>query len=204
MVHNAAVVGLIASSLGIGEDDFFRGAGSDPGAATSPYHLGDVGALMRGEIDSHLFWERFTGRTGVNITGDPWYDFFDPVPDGETMALISRLKVRGHRVVCGTNTMDAHYRKHQERKDYSVFDEVYASHAMGIIKPDEAFWRFILKKEKVRPDETFFIDDLEENILAAKKLGITSRLFTSAENLTRCLESRRSTVQNENNNSERT
>ncbi|GHV94271.1 hypothetical protein AGMMS50293_05910 [Spirochaetia bacterium] len=184
VVHNVAIVSLIASHLKISDADFFRGAGSDPEAShTSPYHLGDVGAIMRGEIDSPRFWNNFTQRTGIGVSGDPWYDFFDPVTDEGTVEIIRRLREKGHRVVCGTNTLEAHYRKHQERGDYSIFDAVYASHLMRIIKPDAAFWRFILEKENALPEAAFFTDDLEENIRAAKKLGLIAHLFMSSEGM---------------------
>ena len=184
VAHNAAISKAIASRLEISEDDFFRGAGSDPSVShTSPYHLGDIGAIMRGALDSERFWNNFTRRTGIPVSGDPWYDLFDPRPDEGTRAIISALKSRGSRVVCGTNTMEAHYRKHQERGDYSPFDAVYASHLMGIIKPEFAFWHFILEKEKALPEDAVFVDDLEENIQAAEKLGLRAHLFTSAEGL---------------------
>lgn len=188
MVHNAAVIPRIASRLGMSEADFFRGAGSDPAAThTSPYHLGDVAALMRGEMDSAQFWSSFTARTGVSVSGDPWHDFFEPVPDEETAALIRALRGGGSRVVCGTNTLDAHYRRHLERGDYALFDKVYASHLMGIIKPDAAFWRYILEKEETPPENAFFTDDFEENVRAAEKLGIRARLFVNAKDLARQL-----------------
>jgi putative hydrolase of the HAD superfamily len=188
VAHNAAIVGAIAAHLGISEDEFFRGTGSDPAAShTSPYHLGDISAIMRGEIDSAQFWNNFTRRTGIAVPGDPWYDFFYPALDKGTTAIIAGLRSRGCRVVCGTNTLEAHYRKHREQGDYSVFDTVYASHLMGLIKPDPAFWRFILEKEQRRPEEAFFVDDLEENIRAAKTLGLNAHLFDGAENLGRVL-----------------
>ena len=181
---NVAIVSMIAAHLGISEDDFFLGAASDPKlTSTSPYHQGDVAAIMRGEIDSERFWSGFTGRTGIVVSGDPWYDFFNPEPDKGTVSVIARLRAAGRRVVCGTNTLAPHYRRHGERGDYSVFDAVYASHLMGIIKPDPAFWRLILEKEKVRPEEAFFADDLEENIKAAEKLGLCAHHFTGAEGL---------------------
>ncbi|MDR2111295.1 MAG: hypothetical protein LBP32_08295, partial [Spirochaetaceae bacterium] len=64
-VHNAAVIPAIAEQLGMSEDDFFRGAGSNPQAYPSPYHLGDIRALMQGEIDSRRFWSNFRDRTGI-------------------------------------------------------------------------------------------------------------------------------------------
>jgi putative hydrolase of the HAD superfamily len=188
-VRNAAVIPAMAEKLGISEDDFFRGAGSDPRAGfTSPYHLGDIAALMRGEIDGKQFWDNFRERTGIAVRGDPWYDCFDPQPNPETAAVITGLRNAGVRAVCGTNTLEAHYRKHQERGDYGIFDAVYASHLMGTIKPAPEFWRYILKREEVHPGAAFFVDDLEENTEAAKKLGIAVHLFTGAEGLAAALK----------------
>jgi putative hydrolase of the HAD superfamily len=191
LARNVASTGAIAASFGISEEDFFRGAASDLNAAhTSSYNLGDVGAIQRGEIDSPRFWENFAGRTGIvaSSTIDPWYEFFNPVLDSETAVIIGRLKTDGYRVVCGTNTLEPHYRKHKERGDYSIFDAVYTSHLMGVIKPDPAFWRFILEKENVKPEETFFVDDSAENIRAAEKTGLRVHHFTGAEKLSAHLE----------------
>jgi putative hydrolase of the HAD superfamily len=187
-VHNAAVIPAMAEKLGITEDDFFRAAGSDPRTAfTSPYHLGDIGALMRGTISPRRFWDNFRERAGLAVREDLWYDCFDPLPDSGTAAIIAGLRNAGFRVVCGTNTMEPHYRRHQERGDYCIFDEVYASHRMGIIKPSPDFWLHILDREQATPGEAFFTDDLEENIEAAKSLGIAVHLFTGPEGLVAAL-----------------
>jgi putative hydrolase of the HAD superfamily len=189
VVYNAAIIPAMAASLGISEDDFFRGAGSDPAVTyTSPYHLGDVASLMRGEISSEQFWERFQKNTGCAAQGNPWYDYFHPVLNTGTLHIIAELHSAGCRVVCGTNSLDAHYQRHIERNDYKCFDRVYASHLMGIIKPAPEFWQRILEEEKARPEETFFVDDLEENIVAARKLGITAHRFTGAEGLAAALK----------------
>jgi putative hydrolase of the HAD superfamily len=182
VVQYSSIADAIAVHLGISKEEFFRGASADD-THTSPHILSDISAITQGKINSERFWSNFTQRTGMAVSGDPWYDLFDPVFDKKIAAIIARLKTNGYRVVCGTNTIEAHYRKHQERGDYSIFDAVYASHLMGIMKPDIAFWRFILEKEKVQPSEVFFVDDSEENINAGKKLGLTTHLFTDAEEL---------------------
>jgi putative hydrolase of the HAD superfamily len=184
VVDNAAVIPAMAAALGISDAAFFRGAGSDPDATeTSPYHLGDLGAFMEGALSTKEFWKNFSGRTGITVSGDPWYDYFNPVPRPDTLAVIAELWTAGFRVVCGTNTLDAHYRKHQDRGDYGCFDAVYASHLMGHIKPHPEFWEYILKEEKVTPEETFFTDDMAENITAAQKLKLRTHLFTGAAGL---------------------
>ena len=190
VANNVAIVNLISAHFGISEDEFFIGSASDPKAGyASPYHLGDIAAIMRGEISSKRFWSNFTQRTGIIVSGDPWFDFFHPVLDKGTADVIKHLKNRGQRVVCGTNTLAPHYQRHSERGDYAVFGAVYASHIMGIIKPDPAFWTYILKKEKIRPGEAFFADDLEENVKAADKLGLKTHLFTGAEGLASAIDS---------------
>jgi len=184
VARNTSIAGAIAAHLGISKRDFLRGTSSDhEDTHASSYNLSDIYAITQGKINSERFWGNFTQRTGIAVSGDPWYDLYDPVFDKKIAAIIARLKTNGYRVVCGTNTIEAHYRKHEERGDYSIFDAVYASHLMGIMKPDMAFWRFILSKENVQPSETFFIDDSEENIDIAKKLGLATHLFTHAEEL---------------------
>jgi putative hydrolase of the HAD superfamily len=110
---------------------------------------------MKGKLTIEQFWNNFSRRTGIAVSGDPWYDYFKPVLNAGTLKIIRDLKAAGHRTVCGTNTLDSHYQSHVEREDYAVFDKMYASHLMGIIKPDPEFWRFILKEEEAAPPEVF-------------------------------------------------
>jgi putative hydrolase of the HAD superfamily len=188
LAGNTATIPAIAKSLGIAEADFFKAAGSDPAAThTSPYHLGDIAALMEGKLSAEQFWKNFSARSGVTVRGDPWYDYFQPEIDRTVAALIHDLRKAGRRVVCGTNTLDAHYRKHRQRGDYDPFDKVYASQLMGVIKPHPEFWRYILREENAKPEDTFFTDDAEENILAAEKLGLKVHHFTGVDGLRKAL-----------------
>jgi putative hydrolase of the HAD superfamily len=189
LANRTTVIPDMAAAWNITADDFFRGAGSDPSADhTSPYNLGDIGELMRGKLTIEQFWKNFSRRTGIAVSGDPWYDYFKPALNAGTLQLLSDLKASGHRAVCGTNTLDSHYRRHVERGDYAPFDKVYASHLMGIIKPDPEFWRFILTEEEAKLSGAFFIDDNQENVEAAEKLGLAVHLFTTAEKLRAALD----------------
>ncbi|MBV6645291.1 MAG: HAD family phosphatase [Cyclobacteriaceae bacterium] len=55
-------------------------------------------------------------------------------------------------------------------QDY--FHHVYLSHLMGCRKPDPEAWETILNDHKLKAGETVFLDDKEENLASAKKLGI--------------------------------
>jgi putative hydrolase of the HAD superfamily len=95
---------------------------------------------------------------------------------------------RGSRVVVGTNTVESHYRIHQAKGHYDLFDAVYASCRMGLAKPDPEFYRFILERENRGAERSVFVDDREDNVEAAARLGITALLFQGADDLERKMD----------------
>lgn len=55
---------------------------------------------------------------------------------------------------------------------YRCFENVYFSFELGMRKPDEEIFNYILKKHELSPKRTLFIDDKKENTDAAARLGI--------------------------------
>ncbi len=136
-----------------------------------------------GVITTSRFWELFSQRSGKIVKTDWWHCLFHPARNEKTYEIIRQLKKAGNRVVCGTNTIESHYRNHCERGDYAVFDQTYASCFMGVSKPKLDFWKIILVAEKTEAKETVFIDDREENWKAAASLGMRAIHFLTAEKL---------------------
>ena len=132
--------------------------------------------LSAGLIEEDAYWNEFNARYGTKIASPQWGRQFNPEIDPEMIALINELK-KDNRVVCGTNTIEAHWQFSQNRGDYEVFHKVYASHLMGVAKPDARFWEIILEEEGVKPEEAVFIDDFHDNVDAAASLGIRSILY---------------------------
>lgn len=52
------------------------------------------------------------------------------------------------------------------------FDKVYYSHRIGMRKPNPAIFQRVIDDCSFKPEHTLFIDDLEQNTLAAESLGI--------------------------------
>jgi HAD superfamily hydrolase (TIGR01509 family) len=63
------------------------------------------------------------------------------------------------------------------KKFMDSFKDLYLSHEMGSRKPENAFYEKVLKDHELDPEECFFVDDREENIEAAKALGIKTWHF---------------------------
>ena len=160
----------IAEFLDINLDDFKQ--------LIKPY----FSALTCGKIGQKDFWNIISKKTGKKIETDLWNFFFHPQLIEGTVKIISELKKK-HRVICGTNTIENHYLRHIERGDYTIFDETYCSHKLGVEKPDPNFWKYILLSENEKPENAIFIDDKVENVKTAERLNIKAYLFTSATKL---------------------
>jgi putative hydrolase of the HAD superfamily len=68
-----------------------------------------------------------------------------------------------------------------------LFDVVFCSGDEGLVKPEAAAYRVVLKRLKVKPEEAVFIDDTLEHVLAARELGLRGILFTTTEALAEAL-----------------
>jgi len=161
---------IISDYLGITEENFFIYTGEN------------YRKLLDGKINSKEFWVRFSLRYGKKVKEELFGKFFNPGIIRKTKDIIKQLRSNS-RVVCGTNTIDSHYYYLLNQGVYDIFDEVYASNLMGISKPDPDFYWHILKKEGIKPENVVFVDDTEENIISAQKIGINPILFTNPETL---------------------
>ena len=182
----AAVEGKIAAILGISEADFLRFCGAtgdnvrtgSPSGADSNHIDGNLLTMYSdGSISAKEFWQIFSERSSLAVKTDWWRCLFHPVRNEAVWHLIQELRERGNRVVCGTNTIESHYLNHLERGDYAVFDQTYASCALGVSKPHPEFWKIILAAEEVAATDAFFVDDKRINCDAAALLGMRTFHF---------------------------
>lgn len=65
----------------------------------------------------------------------------------------------------------------------SVFDAMSYSYQVGISKPDPQSYQIIMQELGSKPEECLFIDDTQQNISAAKRLGMHAILFVNAQQL---------------------
>lgn len=54
---------------------------------------------------------------------------------------------------------------------YQCFEKVYFSHEIGVRKPDEEAYYYLINKHEIQPKRTLFIDDKDFNTNAAEVLG---------------------------------
>lgn len=63
------------------------------------------------------------------------------------------------------------------KMDWSLFDRVFTSAAAGMRKPELEFYRHVLDDIGLTGNQVIFIDDKEENVNAARAVGIGGYIF---------------------------
>lgn len=89
-----------------------------------------------------------------------------------------------------SNTSNIHaqdyfqYRIGEEQKNlFELFDRLFLSYEMGLVKPDAAIYQQVAKEIGVPFEEIIFFDDNLFNIETAKRLGIEAHLIDPATSL---------------------
>lgn len=92
----------------------------------------------------------------------------------EVFPVLSELKKKGHRIFVLSNTSKVFYDLLDEQLSplKEVLDGFVLSCDIKAIKPDLAMFKEILDKYQLDPANCVFLDDIEDNTIAAKKLGI--------------------------------
>ena len=63
------------------------------------------------------------------------------------------------------------------------FGRVFVSYQINIRKPDPRIFQYLLDNINLKSEECLFVDDKEENILTAKRLGMSGYVFDSSAGL---------------------
>ena len=99
-----------------------------------------------------------------------------------TEGWIDSLKGAGYKLYCITNFTPAGYEQCYDCISFvERFDGGIFSFREGIVKPDPEIYRLLLSRYDLKAEECVFIDDTEENVLSAKKLGFNGIVFTGYE-----------------------
>lgn len=97
----------------------------------------------------------------------------------ELFNLIKVLKKR-YKIYLLTNHARAWYDRQEKELNFSrLFDGIVTSFQEKIAKPDVKIYKILIKRYKLNPKECLFIDDQDENLKVARKLGMKTVHYTS-------------------------
>lgn len=140
-----------------------------------------------GRFDADAYLRGFDQRIGYPLTRKEWVvgrkAFTEPMADVIDLARAVGRNVPIAVLTNNTTLVTDHIDELLPTLRPLFGEAFYASAALGRAKPDpEAFHR-CLARCGARPEQTLFIDDLEENAAGARRAGLTAHRHTSAEAL---------------------
>lgn len=71
---------------------------------------------------------------------------------------------------------------------YGAFHHHFASHLIGLAKPDASAFRHVINALDVNPAEILFLDDNVLNVTSARKQGIKAERVQGLEEVKLCLK----------------
>jgi putative hydrolase of the HAD superfamily len=134
-----------------------------------------------GVISTEEFRRQVRKLTNLNVTNEifdrTWNLIIGDFPE-KRINLLKKIS-KNYEIFLFSNTNIIHYDYYIEKfkrefgYDFpSLFRNTYWSFRMGKRKPDPDSFLEIIDEEKLIPEETLFIDDSLQNILAADRLGL--------------------------------
>jgi len=100
----------------------------------------------------------------------------------KTVELIKKIKSGGGKLYLLSNISIGFAEKYIDdekiKNVLDIFDGLVFSGPLGIAKPNEKIFKYILEKYRLISDECCFIDDNPDNIEGARKFGINAFLFS--------------------------
>ncbi len=152
-----------------------------------------INKFERGIITPEQFRQKVREALEAELTDqeidEAWNALLLDIPK-ERIAVLKATK-ENYRMFLLSNSNEIHYdvyvRDLQLRFGFREFDQLfdksYFSFDLHLSKPNPEIFEFVLNQHQLVPEETLFIDDTLEHILAARKLGMKTYHLQKPERL---------------------
>jgi len=127
----------------------------------------------KNNISQEEFTDKMLSWLNYKISAEEFNNFYSDLfsPIDETINLLPLLKQK-YQLVLLSNTNFIHQKYGWEKYEFlKYFDKLILSHEVGFRKPEKKIYEAVERFTGSSPFEHFFIDDLFENVEAAKRLG---------------------------------
>jgi putative hydrolase of the HAD superfamily len=146
----------------------------------------------RWEISTDEFLKIMMEWLEYKVTLEEFYDIYSKIfsLNIDTVNLLPELKKR-YKLVLLSNTNYIHQKYGYEHYEFlKHFDKLILSHEAGAVKPEEKIYKAVENFTASAPQEHLFIDDVEEYVEGAKKMGWDAVQFSGYQKLIKDLRER--------------
>ncbi len=143
-------------------------------------------ALRRGRISEQEMWQKVGKEINVdvlsNVKDSLIHDFFKSriVVDHNVLDVAEQLQKNGIHTRILSNTTAVMHSVVKELVDMKHFVHQFLSYEIGMEKPDECIFKYVMDKIPLIKEEVMFVDDRQSNIDAAKDFGMNTMHFVDS------------------------
>jgi putative hydrolase of the HAD superfamily len=141
------------------------------GRVSEPDFMADVAATVAASLGRDVAMHDFTARYFAGLS-----------PNEPMIALMAALRDEGYRMALLTNNVrewEPRWRAMAPVDD--IFELVVDSAFVGMRKPDPEIFELTVRRLGVAAPQCLFVDDLEDNCVAAREAGMTAVRYRSPE-----------------------
>jgi putative hydrolase of the HAD superfamily len=155
-------------------------------------NLLSVKLFEAGKISFSEFYRQFCAETGSEISQNDFKKEFIGILGNDKpgcIQILTRLAQRC-RLAMLSNTNELHVEELKKTSQvFGVFDELFFSYEMGLVKPDLQIFAVVCEKLVCKPSEVLFFDDSDINIAAAREFGINAWRVDSPQEIEKIVDS---------------
>ncbi len=144
-----------------------------------------------GNLPVEEFCDQVIRELNLEVSKEAFLHYFSALPEAPfpgAIPLLKRLKAK-YVLALFSNSNVLHWeRKMNEMKLRPCFDYHFASHIMGLAKPDHQAFHYVIDHLNTRPENILFFDDNQLNIDSAKNTGINAVKVEGIEAVVSALE----------------
>ena len=138
------------------------------------------GLIQPGQFVSELFDGKWRDKKETALAA-----FASIFELNHSVVAVAKRLAKNYRLSIISNTNEIHFNKIVT--DYpemiKLFESPITSNKVGSIKPEPEIYLAALEQLKCRPQESLFIDDKKENILAARDIGMVGIHYSTCNQL---------------------
>jgi glucose-1-phosphatase len=147
----------------------------------------------KGSIPEESFINKMLEVVEHKIDSETFKNYYSDIfsVNEDVVSLLPVLK-KNYKLFLLSNTNSIHQKYGWQKYEFlNYFDKLILSHEVQSIKPEEKIYREVEKASGYPSTDHFYIDDIQEYVDAAKKLGWDAVQFVSYEHLLNDLKKRK-------------
>ncbi len=141
-----------------------------------------------GAVSHERMWQKFAEKVNRPLPEEyrglisKHHDTMSKIHEN-VIYVVKKLKQKNYIVGMLSNTNEIHARFNKKRGLLDYFKPIIMSHEVHLLKPGLEIYELLLKRLKIKAEECIFVDDKQENIDAANKVGINGITYRSPKQL---------------------